>query len=467
MAARVEGRRWAGVWLVLWLTLLATCARAAEGSPAAYPFFPSLIDSVSGKAVTSVTFLPPSQCRGCHGKIFDQWNGSMHSNAFRDPIFMALWTLGAKEAPPGTERLCAGCHTGIGTLAEEVKLGADGVFHASPIAEKGVQCHLCHSVVRSTAATTPTGMPENGSIVLDPGMTMRGPYTDATPMWHQAAYSELHTRAEFCANCHNVFHPANHFPIESTYNEWRFSVYAQKGIVCQDCHMMSVEKSREAARTLTRPTNPGRGSAMGPDRSTVFDHDFVGANFTVTALLGADDHAAMARERLQSAATLSLTLPESAKGGDIARLRVRVTNVGAGHNLPTSLTEVRQMWLDVTVADAKGRVLYRSGALDAKGDLGPEAVSFGAHAADQDGKPTIKPWEMVRFDYNTTIPAKGYAEPEFAFLVPADAVGPLSVKSVLRYRGYPQAVANALLGDKAPTLPIVDMAHAEGSFGVK
>ncbi len=454
--------------LLAFLALLVMATAVDGAAPAErYPFFPSLLRTASGKPVRSTDFFPPSKCRGCHAAIFDQWKGSMHSNAYRDPVFQALWKIGSEETGGLTDKLCAGCHTAVGTVAEEVSRGADGEFQVSEIAREGVQCHLCHSVVGSSMDETPTAMPQNASIVVDPGVVMRGPYRDAQPMWHKAEYSELHTRAEFCGNCHNVFHPANHFPIENTYDEWRFSVYAQKGIVCQDCHMMPVEKAIEVARTLEKPKNPGRASPMGPARENVFSHEFVGANFTVTGLLGAERHARLAVERLQSAARLSLTLPAGAGPGGIARIRTRVTNVGAGHNLPTSLTEVRQMWLDVAVRDGAGAEIYRSGALDSAGDLTEGTVLFHTPAADEEGRHTVKPWEIVRFEYSTTIPPKGYAEREFAFLVPARAPGPLRVSVKLRYRSFPQSLANALLKGEAPVLPIVDMAVADGEIPVE
>src|SRR5271170_6869441 len=31
----------------------------------------------------------PGQCPSCHQKIFDEWNGSMMSNAWRDPVWRA------------------------------------------------------------------------------------------------------------------------------------------------------------------------------------------------------------------------------------------------------------------------------------------------------------------------------------------------------------------------------------------
>jgi hypothetical protein len=39
----------------------------------------------------------PGQCRTCHSRIFEQWNGSMMSNAWRDPVWRAAFLLAARE----------------------------------------------------------------------------------------------------------------------------------------------------------------------------------------------------------------------------------------------------------------------------------------------------------------------------------------------------------------------------------
>src|SRR5215472_12536752 len=39
----------------------------------------------------------PGQCQTCHKKIFDEWNGSMMSNAWRDPVWRAAFLLLARE----------------------------------------------------------------------------------------------------------------------------------------------------------------------------------------------------------------------------------------------------------------------------------------------------------------------------------------------------------------------------------
>jgi hypothetical protein len=124
------------------------------------------------------------------------------------------------------------------------------------------------------------------------------------------------------------------------------------------------------------------------------------------------------------------------------------------------------MWLDVQAVDGSGKEIYRSGALDKDGEIDPKAKIFNAHAVDKEGKHTVKPWEITRFEYNNTIPPKGSATERYTFLIPQDAKGGIAVKAVLRYRSYPQSVANQLLGKDAPVLPIVDMVEARQTITV-
>lgn len=230
--------------------------------------------------------------------------------------------------------------------------------------------------------------------------------------------------------------------------------------------MATVEDAMQVAKTLKKVKRPGKAANDGPEREHIYQHYFVGANFTIPGLLGASTHADMAKKRLQGAANLEVTPLAELTPGQMATLKVKVTNVAAGHNLPTSLTEVRQMWLDVEVTDAAGQKLLRSGWLDKDQNIEPEAIIFDTYAVDKDGKHTVKPWEIVRFEYNHTIPPKGSAQEKYSFMVPLGAKGPLQAKVTLRYRSYPQAVANLLLGKNAPVLPIVDMVTVSKSISI-
>ena len=147
------------------------------------------------------------------------------------------------------------------------------------------------------------------------------------------------------------------------------------------------------------------------------------------------------------------------------QFKVKVRNETAGHNLPTSLTEVRQVWLDVAVAAGAARCSAAARSTPT-GGIDPEATMFRAIAVDKDGHHTSKPWEIVRFESNTTIPPKGSAAAPYAFELPADAKGPLAVQATLRYRSFDQGLANLLLGEKAPKVPVVDMVAAAGEISL-
>jgi hypothetical protein len=124
------------------------------------------------------------------------------------------------------------------------------------------------------------------------------------------------------------------------------------------------------------------------------------------------------------------------------------------------------MWLDVQATDAAGKEIFRSGALDKDGEIDPKAKIYNAYAVDKEGKHTVKPWEITRFEYNNTIPPKGSATESYAFLVPQNVKGAVTIKAVLCYRSYPQSVANLLLGKDAPVLPVVDMQEARKTIAI-
>ncbi len=56
-------------------------------------------------------------------------------------------------------------------------------------------------------------------------------------------------------------------------------------------------------------------------------------------------------------------------GDDGLRFRVQVVNGTDGHNIPTGFIAERSTWLEVTVTDADGAVVFRSGDRDPNGDV--------------------------------------------------------------------------------------------------
>jgi hypothetical protein len=183
--------------------------------------------------------------------------------------------------------------------------------------------------------------------------------------------------------------------------------------------------------------------------------------------LGADEQAKLTREMLRSAATIALVdLPRSVPAGDLARIAVKVTNSGAGHKLPTGFPEGREVWIDLAVHDARGRLVYRLGAVK-DGATEPGTKSFKVELGDRKGNPVrVKAWEADRILFDTRIPPRGYAEEEYAFNVPRDAKGPLTVRARLNYWPFSPAFLKELMGDKAIKTEGVEMAVTEGKVEV-
>ena len=345
----------------------------------------------------------------------------------------------------------------------------------------GVSCDICHSISGVTHWQTPSHEPENGSFILTPGidtkdgpqLLKRGPlkpHNECGGGFHECVESGLHLQADLCASCHQVYHYDAHFPIESTYLEWKHGPYAQKNILCQDCHMVDIQVFKRSADEFRKP-----------DRKE-YRHYFSGANYLLTYLVaGAAKKAGnqeqvttlmnqyeMAVERLKSVGDLEIS--PVYREGKLTEVKVRVKNIRAGHNLPTSLTNVRQMWLEITAKDENGKTVISSGEIKPDGTLPDTARIFNSDGMGDNFHFVVDPWVVTAFSRHDTIPPKGYKDVYYGVAVPA-GIREFTVEAKLRYRQADQKVAEALLAavpkdidlkgayglDKVPLLPVVDM----------
>jgi hypothetical protein len=470
--------------LILAITVAAFAA-SDGGSPVFevdrdfFRFYPSLM--VYEK--TSATFTEPETCAGCHQKQYDEWNGSLHSLALVDPVYQGEYNKAVKAVGPGIAKHCSSCHTPASTVTGEVK--GPGLKGLSPLAKGGVSCDVCHSVSTTHPCRTPSKEPQNGSLALRPGedgkdgavLVKRGPVTPKDGCgggFHECRQSQLHAKADLCASCHQVYHYDKHYPLEATYLEWKHSQYAQKDIHCQDCHMVDHATFARTADTMQKP------------QRSEYRHYFNGANYLLYFLAseaakksGNKDQAQklmkqydMAVKRLQKAAELEIS--PVYRNGSLAEIKVRVKNIRAGHNLPTSLTNVRQMWLEVTARDEKGTLVMNSGKLNKDGSLPSDVRKFSSDGMGSDMHFAIDPWVVTAFSSHETIPPKGYKDAWFG-ITPVKGSSRITVEAKLKYRQADQKVAEALLkavpegidlardyGITAiPPLPVVDMASKQ------
>jgi mono/diheme cytochrome c family protein len=415
------------------------------------------------KKVRIEQFIDPSVCAECHSELYEQWNGSMHSKAFVDPLWRSATKLFFKEAVKSEEivemKACVKCHTPLGFRSYSITSPGDDYEKLADLPAQGIFCNWCHNINEVKHIGDAGYEVEPGGGEDDPS-TMLGPFKDAYSDFHPTQYSELHTKSEFCGLCHNVSHAANKLPIEQTYDEWKNSPYntgdPETTVNCQDCHMRQRPGIPSTGKT-ERPDNPGTACDGGPQRKHIYTHYFVGANAIVTKMLGSELHAQMAIERLQNAADLELIKNGSYKKNEISYLDVKVINSGAGHYLPTGLTEVRQMWLDVNIKDANGKTILTSGFLDENGEIDRNAVIYNTILGNEKGEEVLNVAKADRILSDKRIPPKGYSIETYALYIPPDAISPLKVTVSLKYRSASQSLAKILLEDNAPEIPVIEM----------
>jgi len=173
--------------------------------------------------------LAPRECGACHPAQYEDWRGSIHARSMGPGIAGQLVELARRD--PAGARGCLVCHA---PLAEQSPLtrAATGL-EPNPgfdpaLQREGVVCAGCH--VRGHQRFGPPPRPDAQGLRVPRAQL---PHNGAT-------YTGAYERAEFCAACHQ-FGPSgprlNGKPLENTYEEWRTSPAARRGLACQSCHM--------------------------------------------------------------------------------------------------------------------------------------------------------------------------------------------------------------------------------------
>ena len=278
-------------------------------------------------------FENPRNCAGCHRGIFTAWSQSMHRFAWANEFYQPDYLQASKETGGFTDIFCGECHTPTGVRTGQLPPPDGSLMDDTSL--QGVSCDYCHTVHEVVETV-------NVRTISEPGNVKRGPRGDGRSPYHEVQYSEIHTNAAFCGACHNVVHPTSKAVVIDTYSDWKEGPYAAQGIRCQDCHMTpgpGVEK------------NPGKSSPLGSTREHIATHSFAGGSVFFHERAGNDKKAEIARQMLTAAAELETEVTRSENG---IELLARIKNVGAGHKIPTGVTYIRKMWLEVIAVNAAG-----------------------------------------------------------------------------------------------------------------
>jgi hypothetical protein len=290
----------------------------------------------------------------------------------------------------------------------------------------GVTCDLCHTI-----SALPAQWPGDGVFRLAPGSVKRGQLRDAVSPAHRTAYSQLHTRSDLCGACHSQTHPTLGFLVDDTYRQWAASTFAKQHITCQDCHM---------------PRRRAQAAKNGPMRDDARAHTFAGGNVRIGA-------PALARAMLRRAARVEVTTGRTrARRGDKLSISARVTNIGAGHAIPTGMPELRRMRLELRAVDGEGRVVAMGGEVF--------TTVYEDASGRHDG--TVPFWRAVKVYSDTRIGPGLTAEVPLEITVPTTMAGDaLTIEAVLSYQSLPDTWAkeHGLKGAAAAN-PLTVMAEA-------
>ena len=257
------------------------------------------------------------ECGRCHAATFEEWQSTVHSQAWTDPYFQTDWRF------EGAKPVCRNCHTPLDRQQEERVLGFrdadkwDPILSANPDFDRGLQhegvtCAACHL--------------RDGAIL--------GPFADpAAP--HPV--KRIEDANEICVRCHVVsggrWDTFFRFPpcgtaaeIAETQGTWpgrsgEYTVGSVRELGCVQCHMPAVERplvAGGAVRTSHRHLwRGGHDPAM------------------VTTALAVD----VAEVETGSTGRRSFALT--------------ITNVGTAHYLPTG-TPDRHLTVQWRLFDAQG-----------------------------------------------------------------------------------------------------------------
>ncbi len=113
------------------------------------------------------------------------------------------------------------------------------------------------------------------------------------------------------------------------------------------------------------------------------------------------------------------------------------------------------MWLEVTVTDDAGEILFQSGGMDGHGD--PQAVIYNTVIGDAQGNPTEKVWEAESILSDNRIPPGGHTTESFSLMLPEDAKTPINITATLKYRSAPQHLIDELFGEGEMDVPVIEM----------
>lgn len=406
----------------------------------------------------------PYDCLGCHVERYQDWSTAQMSRAYTGDFFQAQFFKYALRDSRRDEKMkdvaadCIGCHSpsafssGLVPPPESarpdnywVKLTPEPVKSG---ADRGVFCDFCHSL-QGFEGTQPFN--HNYRFAAASGRnTKRAGLEHPWAPYHETLVGEIFETAEMCGICHDEKNGYGVW-VKATLQEWSDTTYADRGIICQVCHM---------------PPREGKPAKMGPVRAENHRHWFGGG---LTGFV-------------EGAARIKINLEENqVQAGGSVPFTITVSDIATGHLFPTGSTEERDVWLHVGVLDAEGQEIQHIQIPENPKDPNdryfttcdqPEAhpshSSYGDAISrdalpegdriyqdvflDSEGKATFGQWYAVKIVGNRLAPEETRVE-KYNWTVPAKLSGrQVKLRASLWYRRMADSHAEILGIQKRPHL---------------
>jgi hypothetical protein len=368
---------------------------------------------------------------GCHSEILEEWQPSAHRYSSMDFVFQAVQTLMADELAPEATRYCAGCHDPIALFSGAKNVG--NVTLSVEGADEGVSCVVCHSVVRTDVrgnADYTISPPERYMFELHDSQWAKG-ISDflirAYPRQHVASYARpLYKTAEACGACHKQFideelNDVGWVQGQNQYDSWRKSRWHSEGnpartIGCRECHMPLVDSTDPASGDL-------HDFNRNPDDGKHRSHRFLAANQFIPRVMelpGAQEHCDLTVQWLRGeyevpeiadrwtegpVIRLDLAAPERVRPGQEVTVRTILTNNKTGHDFPTGPLDMIEAWVELTVTDDNGNIVYESARPDERGYLVNPQIVFKSEPIDRKGDLVGRHelWRKIGSRYNRSL----------------------------------------------------------------
>ena len=448
------------------------------------PFTPGNATTTTGTFIPGEMFVPSKRCGTCHTDAHAQWRQSAHGNAFREPFYQK--NVKDLQNQRGIEftRHCESCHNPAalfsGALTRNSKV-------KRPFDDDGVSCIACH-MIQSVDGRGIGGyvMAEPALLVKEDGARLLAGVTDQQilddiPSHRRAMMRPLLKQPEFCGSCHKsqvprelndykflrAFMVADELQMSSFSKESPHPFYTRDKETCNSCHM-----KREPAPLFDVSAKEGKlATHRWAAANTAIPYFYkwpeqldAVTKFLENDALGVD---IFAIRRKSSAEAEKFIAPVNRNSfaitaGDSITADVVITNKNIGHSFPPELRDFYEAFVEFTVADQKGAVLYRSGFIKPNGHLDDSAHNYKTYLVKADGSYNDKHhiWRTRVIAQNNQIHSGRSDMARYQFRIPATATGALQLTARVKYRRFTRVFSDYSLG-KSVDYPIVTMATTQ------